>query len=567
MKLKEASFKKTFQFNPGEKTLFNQLQWLLLFRVILYTLILALSYFLNESRLEVILLPQYHLLLFISIIYLVSIASAFYLNIVKTNLRKYGYLQCLLDTLFASFLVFYTGCSHSIFISLYFFPIIAGSLLIPNKGGLVSAAASTIEFSSILFLEHKKLYPTILEPYESVMMHDPVSMTNHFAVRGLTFFLAAILATIFATRLRKTEKALSDTQQSYNQLNILYKLVFDNISTGIITLDESNKITSTNKAAEIITGYPQQDLLGITLEKVFANITLTRDKQRQATDLTKQDGSTTRIGYSYAKFYPNPEESEKRTRLQPHKVLTIQDISEIEALEKKFRQSEKLAAIGMMSASIAHDFRNPLAAISGSAQILSSEYDKKRNKSEEVNFELTDIIIREAKRMTDTITNFLIFARPEHAQKEWFSLNNCLQETLQVFIASNVYSKTCRITMSLDEKIDIWADNKQIFRLLNELLTNAIAFCPPGNELIDILAQEITLDGKSYIEISISDNGPGFTMKNREMIFEPFYTSRTDGTGLGLAIVQRTIEEHNGEFLLESSQWGGARFTLRLPLP
>ena len=97
---------------------------------------------------------------------------------------------------------------------------------------------------------------------------------------------------------------------------------------------------------------------------------------------------------------------------------------------------------------------------------------------------------------------------------------------------------------------------------------NAIAFCPAGREVIEIEAGEILLaDGQDGIAISVSDNGPGIDGKNREKIFEPFFTSRPDGTGLGLAIVRQTIEEHHGSITVDTGRRGGARFTIQLPLP
>ncbi len=538
----------------------NQMQWLLVFRTVLYTLLLSVNFFFDDTKFELIVLPSSYLLVFISIIYVITICSAFFLNTLKDNFRKFGLIQCLIDTIFAAILVFYTGCSQSIFRSLFFFPIITGGLLFPYKGGFVAAAASTIQFGLILYLEYHDIYPCILIPYEFLMMQNSSAVINHFAVNGLTFFLAALLSTLFASRLAKTEKALHETRHNYHQLTNLYKLVFDNIPTGIITLDDHNLITSVNPAAEGITGYTSGELNGWLFERKFPAIKLAKNEERLASDLIKKDGTATRIGYSYAEFIPVTGHKKPGN---PHKILTIQDISKVEMLEKKIRQSEKLAAIGMMSASIAHDFRNPLTAIYGSAQILSSDYEKRGG----TNYNLTEIIILETRRMTETIDNFLLFAKPEQANKEWFSLHNCINEVLQVFTASKVWSKTCKIIKNFDDNLDIWADNNQLFKMINELLTNAAAFCPPGRELIEIAAKEIVLEQESWVEISVSDNGPGFSVKDKNIILEPFYTTRPNGTGLGLAIIQRAVEEHQGTISLEKSTCGGAKFTIRLPLP
>lgn len=549
-----------------DRTLRIQLLWVLFLRIVLYTCLLTISFFFNDTKLAIILLPQQQLIYYIASVYSITIASAFLLNFQRHNLRTFGFVQCLLDTLFVSVLVYFTGCSHSIFISVYFFPIISGGLILPKKGGLVSAAAATLQFGFLLFLEWTNNYPEYLSQYSFMGIHDFYAMVNHFGVRGITFFLAALLSALFGTRLIRTEKALSATQQSYDELNILYKLIFDNISTGIIILNSRSQITSVNNAAENITGYSQHELVAKSLSNVFPDIDINTKKKRQAVDLLKKDGSTTRIGYSHAGFLPTT--TIKNQAIESHRVLTIQDISEIEELERKYRQAEKLAAIGMMSASIAHDFRNPLAAISGSAQILRSEYEN-RYQQDNTSYELADIILRESKRLTDTITNFLRFARPEVANKEWFSLHSCIREVLQVFYASPDCPSSCTIIKDFEETLDIWADNKQMFILFNELLRNAMAFCPVGKERIAIRAEENSGedDSSGFVTITVEDNGPGILPEHRELIIEPFYTDRTDGTGLGLAIVNQTIKEHQGELEISSSELGGAKFIIKLPLP
>ena len=146
---------------------------------------------------------------------------------------------------------------------------------------------------------------------------------------------------------------------------------------------------------------------------------MTTTDLRPSADFIKQDGTRIKLGYSHM-ILRYPEGSGEITR-EGHKIITLRDISEIERLENQMRQAEKLAAIGMMSASIAHDFRNPLTAISGSAQVLAREFSTSTS-ADSSNLELTDIIIRESNRLITTISEFLKFSRPETANRDWFSL-------------------------------------------------------------------------------------------------------------------------------------------------
>jgi len=548
-----------------DQILRQQLLWMLLLRIILYTVLMGLSDLFQNTRFEVIVLPRNLLIIFLLLVYLTTISSALLLLILPGRLQLFGFFQNLLDTVFASLLVFYTGASLSIFTSVYFFPIIAGGLILPRKGGLVAAASATLLYGLILTLELSGYFPAYLSEYGIKAASNPMVSLNHFGVLGLTFFLAALLSALFGLRLRKTENALSDSIRNFDRLATLYKQIFDNISTGILTIDGHGVITSANNATASITGYPPELLIGSELKEFFPNLGLTTTDFRPSADFSKQDGTWIKLGYSHM-VLKQPENSEGNSR-EGHKIITLRDISEIERLENQMRQAEKLAAIGMMSASIAHDFRNPLTAISGSAQLLASEFSA-TVPANAINLELTEIIIRESNRLIETISDFLKFSKPETANREWFSLQTCLAEVIQVCRADPLWPRSCILQLSFDHNFDIWADRRQMFTVLSHLMQNAIAFCPAGREIIEVEAEEIHLpDDQDRIAISISDNGPGVEEKNRDKIFEPFFTLRPDGTGLGLAIVRQTMEEHYGSITITTSKRGGARFTLLLPLP
>ncbi len=549
----------------------GQLLWMLLLRVILYTLLLGISAFLQSDQLEIILPPYYWLLSFIFSVYLSTIGSAFFLLTSKKELHHFAFLQNQFDIFLVTLLIYFTGSSYSAFSPLYFFPIIAGGLILPRKGGLVAAASASLQYGLVLGLEQIKIIPAFLNQYDFFKEQNLLSSINHFAVLGLTFFLAAILSAIFARRLLKTEAALSDTVRSFDSLSLLYKQIFDDIATGIITIDDSNQITSANNAIGRITGYSPTVLRGQALFQVFPTLDMDNKGSRLTADLLRHDGIEIRVGYSCAKLQL-PVDSELHEHENPQcqncRVLTIQDISEVERLEQQMRQAEKLAAIGRISAGIAHDFRNPLTAISGSAEILSNEFSLHDSPEQRTNRALINIILRESNRLTHTISDFLKFAKPETTEREWFSLKKCLDEVLQVTQADPLWPASCTFQIKIDPRHSLWADQHQIFTVLNHLIQNALPFCPQGAELIKIEAEELNLsENQGEIILRVSDNGTGIEEENREKIFEPFFTRRVDGTGLGLAIVKQIVMAHHGTIEAERSELGGALFTVHLPLP
>ena len=559
--------------NTVEKLLVNQLLWMLLLRVVLYTLLLGVSAYLQSGQFDVVVLSPTPLFFFILLVYGTSIGSGLLLLKTDTDPKRFGRQQNLLDTLFVAILVCLTGGSHSIFSPVFFFPIIAGGLIMPRLGGLIAAGAATLSYGTILTAEYYQFFHTVLNVPFYNNEKDALTLINLFAVYGLTFFLAATLSSLFAGRLRKTEDALSDSVRDFGELTVLYQQIFDDITTGIITTNDQNQITSANNAVSQITGYSLEDLLNKDFHTVFPNVTFTNTGSRHSAQLQRKDERQIHIGYSYAKLqYKQPQQI--KTTLEDSadctncKVVTIQDISEVRRLEEQMRQAEKLAAIGRMSAGIAHDFRNPLTAISGSAQVLASEFKQNPSPHHQEDSELIDIILRESNRLSNTVSDFLKFARPEHAEKDWFSLKRCLDEVIEVAQADPAWPAEIVLERDTNQVVDIWADHYQLFTIFNHLLQNALAFCPKADEKIRIAAREIKKDDEDdKIEVTVEDNGPGISPDRIEKIFEPFYTKRVDGTGLGLAIVKQMMAEHEGSIQVDRSPLGGARFTLSFPLP
>ncbi len=549
----------------------QQLLWLLLLRVVLYTLLLLISLLLMDERFDVITMPPSLLILFTLSIYLVTVGTAFLLVHTHGEFRRFGFIQAILDALFASLLVYLTGASQSVFSSVYFFPIIAGGLLAPIKGGLIGAAASTLLYGAILGLEFFGIVPDYLKYYGVLESHNLFASVNHFATKGLSFFLAGVISALFGTRLKSTTEALTSTRYDFTRLTLLYKEVFDNISTGIITFDGTGTITSANTAAAGITGMDTADLIGRKLAAIFPTVDLESQSTRNVCDFQCADGQTIRLGYACSVIQPpEPARQTSMTGVAPEQqtsILTLKDIGEIERLEAQMRQAEKLAAIGMMSASIAHDFRNPLAAISGSAQVLAHEFAAREDDRRE-NYELTRIILRESDRLTKTIADFLKFARPDTVDRDWFLLRPCIEDILQVCKADPKWPATARINLQIDPHFRVWADEKQLFTVLSHLINNAMTFCPKQQEQLEITAQQLQLaDRGEMSSITVFDNGPGIKTDEMKKIFEPFFTTRADGTGLGLAIVKQTVEAHNGFVVVGDSPLGGAGFSIFLSLP
>jgi two-component system sensor histidine kinase PilS (NtrC family) len=552
--------------NDNDQETRRHILWWILIRVFLFSLIIGITSFFRDKGHAVILPPWPVAAAFLSGLYVFSLASALLLQKKFWSARRFGLIQLFSDTVFSALLVYATGCSQSVFAPILILPVIAGGLILYRIGGLILAAAMTLLYGAVLAGE---LIGWVPGYFSATSYRAPDSYfigTNLFAVYGLIFFLAALLSGQLARRLRFTEEKLSKTSLEFDRLSILYKQIFDDISTGIITTDRGDFITSYNQAAERITEYPREKILGQPFNRCFPTIILQERQGRSVCDFQKNDGTLVRIGYSFS-YLNMPAAGGPEERQARWKVITLQDISQIERMEQQVREAEKMAAIGELSASIAHDFRNPLAAISGSAQILTLEQANIAALDPATFKTLLGIILRESHRMAETITDFLQFARPAPIQPEWFDLNRLVDEVMAKLRARSNTVAAAEITKEITAHLDCWADRQQVQTILTHLLENACLAVSASQGGIVVVAHEISDNSHGVICMEIRDQGPGIPVELRKKAFAPFFSSRAEGTGLGLAIVRQIVENHHGTVEIDSSDTYNCILRVRLPLP
>jgi two-component system sensor histidine kinase PilS (NtrC family) len=534
----------------------KQLQWMLFLRVVVLTILLGLNLLLQSAEKHLIIPPFKYVVIFIVGVYLFTICSALLLKTIR-RYTTFAYSQILIDVLLVSILLYFSGGSQSIFTILYFFPIITGSFILFRRGGLAPAAASTLCYGAILYLEYNGHHPAYFDNFWYIPLEELRSVLNLFSIHGFTFFIAAILSSLLSERLRRTEKALVSTSIKFDQLSVLYKQIFDDIPSGLITVLNSKKIISFNPASEKITGYMSGEIIGQEISEVLPNLELEAESSHRAElEITKKDGSKIPVGYSFAKLNM-PGTTDK------YQVITLQDLSETKLMEKQVLQAQKMATIGEMTAGIAHEIRNPLAAISGAAQVLEASGDIKSS-----NQGLMHIITRECNRLQNSIADFLHFSKPSSPEKEWVRLLPMVTEIIQVLEHTHDWPEQCTTVIDIPEKMDCWADAQQIRKLMMNLLHNCcIALKNKAGE-IRIIAREITEDtGEEKTILTIIDTGIGISDLIIDKVFEPFFTTRENGTGLGLSIVEQIVKTHDGGITLSSREQEGTTAEVWLPLP
>jgi len=259
-----------------------------------------------------------------------------------------------------------------------------------------------------------------------------------------------------------------------------------------------------------------------------------------------------------------------------HQTQLYRDLAErlaetnrsLEHAQAEARRSERLAALGQLSAGLAHEIRNPLGVIKGSAEMLS----QKLQASDELSRELAGYISTEVNRLSALVTEFLDFARPLHAQPHPADLTALLDRVLQVVagrFAKSETGKTVRIERHYASGLPLVPlDESLCEQAFLNLVQNAYEAMQEkeGGGTLRVDVDVATQDERKGVELRLADTGPGVPEELREEIFNPFVTTKKTGVGLGLSIVSKIVDGHQGSIHVENASGGGAIFTLFFPL-
>lgn len=247
----------------------------------------------------------------------------------------------------------------------------------------------------------------------------------------------------------------------------------------------------------------------------------------------------------------------QRERLEKVSHELAQAYDQLQKTFDQLRKSDRLAALGQLSAGIAHEIRNPLGSIKGSIEILENEVSPDNPKHEFVR-----IIKEEVTRLNAIITEFLKFARPPKPMVEPTSLNDLIESTLVLFEQQEVPARL-EIFKHFDLRLpSVSLDSDQMRQVLLNMILNGVQAMPEGGRL-DIRTRVDEKRNRAIIEIA--DTGVGIDHENLDHIFDPFFTTKAQGTGLGLAISCQLVENHGGKISAHRNADRGMTFTIELP--
>ncbi|PYP16308.1 MAG: hypothetical protein DMD54_10335 [Gemmatimonadetes bacterium] len=351
-------------------------------------------------------------------------------------------------------------------------------------------------------------------------------------------------------------------QETLARSEARYRHLVESASDAIVTLDANGRFTTVNHAAENISGYKREELVGQWFAPMLPDDDLPKAlghfQQALAgetglfdSQFYRKDGEVRTISITYS----TPQKDEEV-------LCLIRDVTDQKMLQEQLIQSEKMSAIGQLVSGVAHELNNPLAGISAFAQLLLAE--KKFPPDQRT---AAETIYSEARRASRIVQNLLTFARQHKAEKVPTSINQVLDDTLELR-GYELRVRGIDVRREYDDSLaDTMADAHQLQQVFLNLITNAEQAMEQRDGHHHRLTVRTRRNGEA-VRIEVEDTGGGIPANLIERIFNPFFTTKPtgSGTGLGLSISLGIVREHEGRIWAENVASSGARFIVELPI-
>jgi two-component system sensor histidine kinase PilS (NtrC family) len=484
---------------------------------------------------------------------LASVASAMWVEIYRRPAGR-GFLlaQCGIDLLLVTAVVHVTGGWSSQFAALYILVIAIAALLLPFREGiLVAVAACALYAVDVLVFRHTSPQLTVW-------------------VQLGVFVVVSIGSGVIAARLREAGAGRDALAAQLVKVQLEAADILRSIQSGIVTVDDAGRLLYANPAAAGLLGLPLRDLVGRPLlgtlvavapelADVLGDTVREGLPRRRAEGVIHRDGRTVLVGLTTTCA---EREGGGRTA-----TAIFQDISDTKRLQALHVRTERLQAVAELSASLAHEIRNPLASIRSATEQLARRHAR-RGDGDEDERALFALTVREADRLSRLLAEFLDFARTRATQLAPVDVAAVARAAVALVGQHPERGPDVAVTCdapTTDGACIIAGDDDLLHRAVFNLVLNAVQAVGPTGRVHVVVrpATDAALAGDG-IAVVVEDDGPGIAPEVRDRLFEPFVTSKPGGSGLGLAIVHRAAEAHRGAVLVDALPHR-TRFTLLVP--
>jgi two-component system sensor histidine kinase PilS (NtrC family) len=523
----------------------RRLKGFILFRTLVVTILLGSFYIFRISYGATVYPAGFSFL--IASLYLLTVIYAIALRWVKNDsgYTVFVYVQIINDIIAEAVLLYVTGGIASGFAFLFPLTIVSASILLNRKACFIVATLCSILYGSLIGLQFIEIIPVAATFGGNAKEY----FYNIFA-NITAFYLIAFLSGSLSERLHKTAISLEEKNIAVNDLLTFSRDMVESMPSGVLTINSERKIVTFNTSAQKITQYGFEEVAGRTPEYIFPFLAGAGAAEERREGEIFRNGRRIVIGIRFSVLRNGAGESIGH-------VGIFQDLTELKAMEAEIRRSMKWASVGELSASIAHELRNPLASLKASVEIL-----REKRLTGEYADHLMEIALSEMDRLDNIVTDFLLYAKPQRMYKTSFDIHQSLNEVIMLLRSTETNNKNVTITSSLPGKLNITGDPEKLRQVFWNLGINAM----------DAISEDGTINiytakHENKISIVFHDSGVGLAKEDIEKIFDPFYTTKEKGTGLGLSIAQRIAEEHNGKITVKSDGVGtGAIFSVDLPV-
>jgi two-component system sensor histidine kinase PilS (NtrC family) len=461
------------------------------------------------------------------------------------------YAQVVLDVFLVTAVVHITGGDGSDFAPLYILVISEGALLLPLPGGvLIGALASLAYFADIVWF-HGDAIPAQL------------------ALQIGLFALVAIITGVLGDRFRRTGLRLGVVESELEQLRLDTSDILDSLQTGVLTVDGGGRLAYLNSAGAKLLGLDAHQWIGApvvgVLEEVAPGLgTVIRRSIEDGTPLARAKATAYRGGQEIT-LGVSTTVLDRDDDQPPSATAIFQDITREERLGVLNRRNDRLEAVAELSASLAHEIKNPLASIRSAVEQLTRTRLDQTDRGT-----LEQLVLGESDRLSRLLSEFLEFSGLRMGRNEPLDFAEVVRGAVSVARHHPDAQDGVEVhSQGLDEPLGIPGDADLLHRAVFNLVLNAIQFSASGGR-VDVTLEDLRHETglpvaiASPVRLTVRDSGPGVPPGETERIFQPFFTTRKGGSGLGLSVVQRAVEAHRGALLVETAPGGGAEFILYL---